>query len=302
MTWSISDLFPPWGDSGEEPAEGFSWDGGDIVNEKYLDYLYYWAGSMEGGFRSALTDIDSDGDGVVDEAETANAYKGNDIDSDGDGVVNAADTTPLYKGNDIDSDGDGVVDEAETANAYKGNDIDSDGDGVVNAADDAAAYDGLSPSDASVPSIYQTDGTDGQWKGGYWIDGGSGLATLPSGVDGIDVDVTDVQQYLEYTVTDTSPGTSHTVDVSEGGIHQITLDSDVAISFSGVDSDASQGVTIRFQQPGGNSYTVTWPSNVEWASGGPAINTASGDVHLITLQYDSDRDVWYGYRSGMNME
>lgn len=91
MAWSISDLFPPWGDSGERPADNFNYQGGDQVNEKHLDYLWYAVGQLEDEVRSALTDVDSDGDGVVDEADTANLYKGNDIDSDGDAVVDAAD-------------------------------------------------------------------------------------------------------------------------------------------------------------------------------------------------------------------
>ena len=92
MAWSISDLFPSWGESGSSPADGFFYEGGDQVNEKHLDYLWDSLKTLENQIRSALTDIDSDGDGVVDEADTANLYKGNDIDSDGDGKVDAADT------------------------------------------------------------------------------------------------------------------------------------------------------------------------------------------------------------------
>lgn len=47
----------------------------------------------------------------------AQTYKGSDIDTDGDGVVDAADSAATVKGNDIDTDGDGVVDEAELAQA-----------------------------------------------------------------------------------------------------------------------------------------------------------------------------------------
>jgi hypothetical protein len=96
MAWSITDLFPSWGDSGEQPPDGFQYDGGDQVNEKHLDYLWSSVGSLEDEVRAALDDLDDDGDGVVDEADYANdadasTYKGSDIDSDGDGVVNEAD-------------------------------------------------------------------------------------------------------------------------------------------------------------------------------------------------------------------
>jgi hypothetical protein len=100
-------------------------------------------------------DIDSDGDGKVNAADTADTadsattaaqVKGNDIDSDGDGKVDFADyadTADAIKGNDIDADGDGKVDAADSADVadsattYKGNDIDSNGDGKVDNADQA---------------------------------------------------------------------------------------------------------------------------------------------------------------------
>lgn len=52
------------------------------------------------------------GGSYVTAAATASTFKGNDIDSDGDGRVDEADQAFGYKGNDIDSDGDGTVDDA----------------------------------------------------------------------------------------------------------------------------------------------------------------------------------------------
>jgi microcystin-dependent protein len=83
MAWSISDFIPSWGDSGEQPPDGFQYDGGDQVNEKHLDYLWSSVGSLEDETRSALTDIDSDSDGVVDEADAAQSASGA-FDLDGD--------------------------------------------------------------------------------------------------------------------------------------------------------------------------------------------------------------------------
>jgi hypothetical protein len=137
MSWDILDRFPSWGDSGEFPPNGFDYTGGSQVNEKHFDALWNGIKEFETNVRAALTDIDSDQDGVVDAADTAALLKGNDIDSDGDGRIDAADDATTVKNNDIDTDGDGVVNEADSANAYKGNDIDSDGDGKVNAADSA---------------------------------------------------------------------------------------------------------------------------------------------------------------------
>jgi len=138
MAWSIDERFPAWGETGEFPVTGFFYNGGDQVNEKHLDALWNGINGLEEDVQSALNDIDSDADGVVDEADTTN----------------------LYKGNDIDSDGDGAVDEADTANLYKNNDIDSDGDGTVN---DSDRYDGLAPSDGISGEALITDGTTATW-------------------------------------------------------------------------------------------------------------------------------------------
>lgn len=91
MTWNITDRFPTWGETGTFPSDGFFYSGGDQVNEKHLDALWNGVKEFENNVRNALTDIDSDGDGIVDAADTAALYKNNDIDSDGDGKVNAAD-------------------------------------------------------------------------------------------------------------------------------------------------------------------------------------------------------------------
>jgi len=69
MAWSISDLFPPWGDSGSRPADNFQYDGGDQVNEKHLDYLWNQVSTLENETRAALNDIDSDSNGVVNNSD-----------------------------------------------------------------------------------------------------------------------------------------------------------------------------------------------------------------------------------------
>lgn len=101
MAWSITERFPQWGSSGSQPTAGFQYEFEDRVNEKHLDYLWNALYNFEDETRSALTDIDSDADGVVDEADTASLYKDNDIDSDGDGIVDEADSTQTVEGIDM---------------------------------------------------------------------------------------------------------------------------------------------------------------------------------------------------------
>jgi hypothetical protein len=67
--WSISDLFPSWGDTGTKPADGTDRDGGDQISDEEYDYLWYAVNELENEVRDALTDLDSDQDGAVDEAD-----------------------------------------------------------------------------------------------------------------------------------------------------------------------------------------------------------------------------------------
>jgi hypothetical protein len=71
MTWTIKNRFPTWGEEGEFPPDGFFYSGGDQVNEKHLDALWYNIEQLETETRSALTDIDSNNDGVVDKADSS---------------------------------------------------------------------------------------------------------------------------------------------------------------------------------------------------------------------------------------
>lgn len=69
MAWTITDRFPSWGESGEFPADGFFYEGGDQVNEKHLDALWNGIKGLENDVQAALNDIDSDSDGTVDNAD-----------------------------------------------------------------------------------------------------------------------------------------------------------------------------------------------------------------------------------------
>jgi len=69
MSWTIQDRFPTWGEAGESPPDGFFYTGGDQVNEKHLDYLWDNLDALRDDANAALTDIDSNSDGVVDEAD-----------------------------------------------------------------------------------------------------------------------------------------------------------------------------------------------------------------------------------------
>ena len=98
MAWTIDNRFPTWGEEGEFPPDGFFYTGGDQVNEKHLDALWHNVERLETDTRDALTDIDSNEDGTVDNADQAQSIV------DGGGL----------QGNLVAADGEIVWDETNT--------------------------------------------------------------------------------------------------------------------------------------------------------------------------------------------
>lgn len=83
------------GDTGERPIDGEDFQSGEAANPETHDWLFYTIPRKIDAIISRLNILDSDGDGVVDEADFANdadasTYKGNDIDTSGNGVVDQA--------------------------------------------------------------------------------------------------------------------------------------------------------------------------------------------------------------------
>jgi len=89
----------PHGDDGVKPPDNLNFQAGDKPDPEHFDWFWATVTSVVDGHTSEFTRLDSDNDGQVDAADTADdatnvtsTYKGNDLDTDGDGQVDAADT------------------------------------------------------------------------------------------------------------------------------------------------------------------------------------------------------------------
>lgn len=91
------------GAQGSKPTSALDFQTGDAIPPENFDWYWYTVIQAINDHASLLEAIDSDENGTVDAAEAAAAatnatnvtgtYKGNDIDSDGDGVVDESDQT-----------------------------------------------------------------------------------------------------------------------------------------------------------------------------------------------------------------
>lgn len=104
--------------------------------------------------------LDSDGDGFVNELDAFPFDPTEWLDSDGDGVGDNADDLPLDATETVDSDGDGVGDNADLYPNDASESADTDGDGVGDNADAFA-------NDIAASIDTDNDGAPDVWNSGY---------------------------------------------------------------------------------------------------------------------------------------
>ena len=119
------------GDTGTAPADGEEFQSNERPDSEVFDWFWYNVIESINGHSAEFDRIDSDDDGVVDEADYANdadasTYKGNDLDSDGDGTVDAADAAAA-----VSDSGAEVVAYPSDINLLDKLSASDDGDGTV---------------------------------------------------------------------------------------------------------------------------------------------------------------------------
>ena len=101
----------------------------------------------------------------------------------------------------------------------------------------------------------------------------------------------------EAEVVTSDSGTSYTIDLTQGGVHKVTLTADCTFDFAGATTGSTDSVTLLVQQDSTGGRAITWPTGVLWDSGTePSLTTNAGDEHLLTfVNLDGN---WYGFVGG----
>lgn len=95
------------GAQGDKPPQDQDFQDGQYPDPEHFDWFWDQVPDAINDHAERLDSIDSDGDGKVDVADTAEE------------ATNAENVTSTYKDNDIDSDGDGVVDKADETRSFE---------------------------------------------------------------------------------------------------------------------------------------------------------------------------------------
>jgi len=93
-----SSNWPLWGSTGDRPADGIDKQGGDPIFEDEYDYLWYYLNVSFEDLDAAVNDIEDGTTTVTDATNVTGTYKGNDIDTNGDGTVDNAETATTAEG------------------------------------------------------------------------------------------------------------------------------------------------------------------------------------------------------------
>lgn len=90
---------------------------------------------------------------------------------------------------------------------------------------------------------------------------------------------------LVNAASSTASSTTHTVDLSLGPAHTLTLNS--SISTLTLSNPVSAGAyVLKVVQGVGGSFTISFPNTVKWAGASPpTLSTAAGAVDIITMVY-----------------
>jgi len=124
-----------------------------------------------------------------------------------------------------------------------------------------------------------------------------GRRSLTGPLDADDNDLENVGAVSETENVVADAGASYDIDLSNGGVHKITLTQDCDITLSGIDAAASNSATLIVEQDGTGGHSLTWSTYVLWPRGiPPSVTDGAGQIDRLAFTYiDGD---WLGSEAG----
>lgn len=102
----------------------------------------------------------------------------------------------------------------------------------------------------------------------------------------------------EVISTVAASGSTETIDLANGNVHDVTLTDDCTFTFTSPAAGRARSFSLFLRQGAGFPHTATWPGSVVWAGGAPTLSTGSGDVDVLTFVTLDGGTTWYGFATG----
>lgn len=97
-------------------------------------------------------------------------------------------------------------------------------------------------------------------------------------------------------------GTTETIDLVNGNVHQITLDDNCTLTFTGTVNAVACSFTLIVEQDGSGGNSITWPGSVRWPSAtAPSLSSGAGEIDVLSFFTVDDGTTWYGFTAGQDM-
>lgn len=168
----------------------------------------------------------------------------------------------------------------------------------VDANDDSALVSALQPGETALLVLLDDTSAAGTWE----------VLVLPSYSSGITLLLRalscTLKDYGLTTNTVAASGTTETLNLEDGNVHDVTLDNNCTFTFSNPPASGTYGeFRLILRQDGSGSHSVTWPASVDWSAGvAPTISTAASSVDIYDFCTLNGGTTWYGsiYAQGLS--
>ena len=91
--------------------------------------------------------------------------------------------------------------------------------------------------------------------------------------------------------------TSGTVNLSTGNYFSDTLAANTTYTFS----NAGDVQSFQLEVTGASTYTITWPTSIEWAGGTAPAAPGAGETDLYTFSTDDGGTTYIGLKTADNL-
>jgi hypothetical protein len=119
----------------------------------------------------------------------------------------------------------------------------------------------------------------------------------PSSFGSLGASTIDNDDYHETVVSQS--GSTGNIDVSAANVFKQTITGNISFSFNNPSSSpAGNSFTLIIEQDGTGGHTISWPTSVEWDSGGaPGFSTNANDKHMVGFVSPDGGSTWIGIPS-----
>ena len=93
-------------------------------------------------------------------------------------------------------------------------------------------------------------------------------------------------------------GSTETLDLAAGNVHDVTLNADCTFTFAGAATGFLCTLVLILRQNGTGGWDATWPGSVVWAGGTPpTLSLDPSAVEWLVFSTVNGGTTWYGFPS-----